>query len=63
MKKYGDEFKVLLEVDKDQMLKEGFNEKLVKLIIDNRIANLKIKPGYDGEYGKIVDKESQAQLF
>ncbi|MFH1307744.1 MAG: endonuclease Q family protein [archaeon] len=63
IEKYGNEFKVLLEVDKQELIKDGFNEKLAKLIIDNRIANLKIKPGYDGEYGQILDKEVQKSLF
>ncbi|MFH1500823.1 MAG: endonuclease Q family protein [archaeon] len=61
--KYGNEFKILLEVDKTELMKDGFSEQLTKLIIDNRIANLKIMPGYDGEYGKIVDKEQQKSLF
>jgi PHP family Zn ribbon phosphoesterase len=40
-----------------ELVKEKM-EGLAKLIIDNRIANLKVQPGYDGEYGKLVDKET-----
>jgi len=63
IEKFGNEFKILLETEKGDLLKEGFDEKLVKTIIDNRIGNIKIIPGYDGEYGKAIMGESQKKLF
>jgi PHP family Zn ribbon phosphoesterase len=39
-------------------------EKLVELILLNREGKIKVKPGYDGEYGKVLMPESkQASLF
>ncbi len=61
--KFGNEFNILLNVEKEKLLREISNEQLVQLIIDNRKANLKIKPGYDGNYGKILLKEKQGKLF
>lgn len=60
IKKFGNEYEILLRVDKNILAKElETNEKLFNLIIDNRIANLKVKPGYDGEYGVLVSKENK----
>jgi uncharacterized protein (TIGR00375 family) len=57
--KFGNEFNILLAVDRNILIAELAKDKLEglgDLIIDNRIANLKVKPGYDGEYGKLVSK-------
>jgi len=58
IKKFGNEYEILLRVDKNVLSKElgEENDKLFKLIIDNRISNINVKPGYDGEYGKIISK-------
>jgi len=59
IEKFGNEFNILLKVDRNVLISElakDKNEKLGDLIIDNRIANLKVKPGFDGEYGKLVEK-------
>jgi uncharacterized protein (TIGR00375 family) len=61
--KFGNEFKILLEFGTGDLIQAGFDEKLVKMIIDNRIANIKIIPGYDGEYGKAVMNEEQKKLI
>jgi len=61
IEKYGDEINILLKIDRNILLADLKKEKLEALgdlIINNRIANLKFKPGYDGEYGKLVEKES-----
>jgi len=62
--KFGNEFNILLKVDKNvlqaELLKDK-QEKLADLIIDNRISNLKVKPGYDGVYGVLVEKEEIKQ--
>ena len=47
---FGNEFNVLLDVSLED-LKKVVDEKLAKAIIDNRKGKIKIKPGFDGEYG------------
>lgn len=59
--KFGNEFNILLKVDKNVISAELAKDKLeglADLIINNRIANLKVQPGYDGVYGKLVNKVS-----
>ncbi len=59
IEKFGNEFNLLLKVDRNVLRAELAKDKLEALgdlIIDNRIANLKVKPGYDGVYGQLVDK-------
>ena len=60
---FGNEFKVLLDSEKADLLKV-VNEKLADVIIKNRLGGLKIIPGYDGVYGKIIlgDEEKQMSL-
>jgi uncharacterized protein (TIGR00375 family) len=64
IEKFGSEFNILLHAEKTELAKAiPSDEQLVKLIIDNRIGNLKVKPGYDGEYGVPMLKEKQGTLF
>jgi uncharacterized protein (TIGR00375 family) len=64
IKSFGTEFNVLLKAKKEDLFKTiPKNEKLVELIILNREKKLKIKPGYDGTYGKIILNEIQKKLF
>jgi uncharacterized protein (TIGR00375 family) len=59
IEKYGNEFNVLLSVDKNTLLKDlDKDSELGLLIADNRIANLKVQPGYDGVYGRLVEKNA-----
>ncbi len=51
--RFGSEFNVLLEADSGE-LKKTANENLANAIILNREGKVKVKPGYDGEYGKPV---------
>ncbi len=60
---FGSEFNILLNVSKEELLRKKIDNKLVELIVKNREGKLNIKPGYDGEYGKIVEVEPQKKLF
>ncbi|MFC1801718.1 endonuclease Q family protein [Nanoarchaeota archaeon] len=53
VKAFENENNILLKVSYDQ-LKKLTHEKLAQAIIDNREGRIKIKPGYDGEYGEPV---------
>lgn len=64
IEKFGNEFNILLNVDKIELIKALPNDNLlVQLIIDNRIGNIKVKAGYDGLYGEPMLKEKQAKLI
>lgn len=56
--KFKNEFDILLNVSKTQMVNLGVDMKLVDLIIKNRNGQIKVKPGYDGEYGKAILEEA-----
>ncbi|MAG52980.1 MAG: DNA helicase UvrD [Nanoarchaeota archaeon] len=51
--KFENEFNILLNVSEEE-LKTVINEKLVRLILLNREGKLKIEPGADGVYGRII---------
>ena len=53
IKNFNTEYNILLDVPFEK-LKMVVDEKLVHLIVLNRENKLKISPGYDGVYGKIV---------
>jgi uncharacterized protein (TIGR00375 family) len=67
IKEFNSEFNILLDVEK-QELKKVVDEKLAETIIKNRNNQIKVKPGYDGEYGIPIfngekpKKEKQAPL-
>ena len=44
------------------MLKAKIDEKLMNLILKNREGQIKVKPGYDGEYGVLSSEEEQSTL-
>lgn len=56
--KFGNEYKVLLEPPLESLL-EITHPRVAELIIRNREGRLKIKPGFDGVYGKIILDEPQ----
>ena len=58
--KFGSEFKVLLEAEIDDIARES-NPKIARIILRMRTGRLKIIPGYDGVYGKLVLGESEPQ--
>lgn len=62
LERFGNEFNILLNVEREK-LDRYMNEKLTGLIITNREGKIKVRPGYDGEYGKALLKEKQKTLF
>jgi len=63
IEKFGNEFNILLHVSKEEMVRENIENKLINLILQNREGKIKVKPGYDGEYGEALLEEKQAKLF
>lgn len=61
--KFENEFNILLNVKKENLLKEKVNDKLIDLIMQGRQGKLKVKPGYDGVYGEVLESDSQVKLF
>ena len=62
IEKFDNEFNILLNISKDDLLKEEVNTRLVDLIIKNRSGSIKVRPGYDGVYGEAILSE-QKKLF
>jgi uncharacterized protein (TIGR00375 family) len=62
IKEFENEFNILLNVSEEEFLKKGVNDNLVYLILKNREGQIKVKPGFDGEYGKVMMSEKQATL-
>jgi len=60
---FGDEFSILLEIEKEKFLSKKIDEKLIFFILKNREGKIKIKPGYDGVYGEVLLEEKQKTLF
>jgi len=63
IKLFENEFNILLNVSREDFVKEGVDGKLIALILKNRNGNIKVKPGYDGEYGVAQIGESQKTLI
>ena len=63
IEKFENEFNILLNVSKDDLINAEIDEKLVNLILKNRQGKIKVKPGFDGEYGVAEMGESQRTLF
>ncbi len=58
VKEFGTELNVLLDTNYEK-LKLLSGEKIADIIIRNREAKLKIQPGYDGVYGKLILEEKE----
>ncbi len=60
--KFKSEYNILLNEPRENLL-EVLDEKLVELIMRNRIGKIKVKPGFDGVYGEpILDVSPQKSL-
>jgi len=60
--KFENEFNILLYVGKEELLEKEIDKELVKLIMLNRNSRIKVKPGFDGRYGKAQMIEKQSTL-
>jgi uncharacterized protein (TIGR00375 family) len=57
IKEFGSELNILLEASENR-LRLIAHEKIVEIILKNRKGELKVQPGYDGVYGKLLLNES-----
>ena len=55
---FNNELNILINVSENDLLKV-LDKRLVDVILNNRIGNLKIKPGFDGVYGQIMLNDSE----
>ena len=60
---FGNEFNILLNVSKEQFAGKNVDDKLIELILKNRIGKIYVKPGYDGVYGIAELGEKQRKLI
>jgi len=63
IKEFDNEFNILLNVSREELIKANVDAKLIGLILKNRKGNIKVKPGFDGEYGVAQMGEEQEKLF
>jgi len=54
IEKFGNEFNILLNVSKGELMKVLGGGLLVELVIKNRSGKIRVEPGYDGVYGRAV---------
>ncbi len=62
IKDFGNEFNILLSASREDLIQKNVDAKLIGLILKNRKGNIRIKPGYDGEYGVALIDEKQVTL-
>ncbi len=60
---FGNELNILLNISENK-LREMTTPEITKAIMKNREGKIKVKPGYDGEYGQaIIESDKQEKLF
>jgi len=60
--RFGSEFDILMNTPREELLK-SLDEKFVDILMLNRKGLIKVKPGYDGVYGKpILEASPQKTL-
>jgi uncharacterized protein (TIGR00375 family) len=55
------EFEILLNISREEMISKNVDGKLIELILRNRRGKIKVKPGFDGEYGVAQIEEEQSK--
>ncbi len=58
---FNNEYNILLNVPKEDIA-GVVNEKIAELVIRNREGKIKISPGFDGIYGKIILEEEKSEV-
>ncbi len=58
---FGNEYEILLNAD-ERTIAEASDEKLAKVVMQNREGKIKIKPGYDGVYGVPVIEGREVKI-
>lgn len=61
IKEFENEFNILLKIPREKLI-QNLDEKFVDLILKNREGKIKVKPGFDGEYGVALLGEKQEKL-
>ncbi len=57
VKKFGNEYKVLLEVPYEELA--AVDKAVARAVLAVREGRIKIKPGYDGKYGELIIEEGE----
>lgn len=57
--KVGSEYRVLLEASRRQLIEATGNVKLTELITAQRTGGVKVRPGFDGVYGRLLLEEGE----
>ncbi len=62
IREFKNEFNILLNVSREELISKNVDSKLIGLILKNRGGNIHVRPGFDGEYGVAMLGEEQSKL-